>query len=98
MDTIDIPLRAGRDPAALPALVERAVAEAGLASRRLELRGHLGATHWHIRRPGARGTLELTYWPSENRLWFAVHTNRRAERIAPAIDQLTARMMQVGIS
>ena len=98
MDTIDIPLRAGHDPAMLPALIECAVAEAGLLSSRLDLRGYPGATHWHIRRPGAKGTLELTYWPSQGRLWFATHANRRAEWIEPALDQLAARMMQLGRS
>jgi hypothetical protein len=98
LDTIDIPLRAGRDPATLPALIERALAEAGLLSSRLELRGYPGATHWHIRRLGASGTLELTYWPSLDRLWFAIHANRRAEWIAPAVDELTARMMQLELS
>jgi hypothetical protein len=78
----------------LPALIERAVADAGLLASRLELRGYPGATHWHIKRPGAKGTLELTYWPGQGRLWFAVHANRRAEWIATAIGELTARMMQ----
>jgi hypothetical protein len=61
-------------------------------AERPELRSYPGATHWHIRWPGARGTLELTYWPRAGRLWFAVHANRRAEWIAPAIDDLMARM------
>jgi len=92
MDTTDIPLRAGHDPATLPALIERAVTDAGLLSSRLELRGYPGATHWHIKCPGTKGTLELTYWPNQGRLWFAVHANRRAAWIATAIDLLAARI------
>jgi hypothetical protein len=95
MDTIEIALHAGHDPTTLPALIERVIAEAGLLADRRVLRSHPGATHWHIRRPCAKGTLELTYWPSAERLWFAVHANRRAEWIAPAIEDLMARMMQV---
>ena len=76
----------------LPALIERSVSDAGLLAERLELRSYPGATHWHIRRPGAKGTLELTYWPRARRLWFAVHANRRADWIAPAIDDLSARI------
>jgi hypothetical protein len=95
MDTIEIALHAGHDPTTLPTLVERAIAEAGLLATRLELRSYPGAIHWHIRRPSAKGTLELTYWPSAERLWFAIHANRRAEWIAPAIEDLMARMMQV---
>ena len=92
METINIPIPANHSPATLPALIERSVSDAGLLATRLELRSYPGATHWHIRRPGAKGTLELTYWPSVGRLWFAVHANRRAAWIAPAIDDLMARM------
>jgi hypothetical protein len=97
MQIVEVSTPRGRAPAALPALVERAVAEVGLASRRLELCGYPGATHWHIRRPGAKGTLELTYCPSQGRLWFAIHANRRADWITSALDELTARMMQADI-
>ena len=97
METVDIPIPANHSPTTLPALIERAVCDAGLLAERRELRGYPGATHWHIRRPGAQGTLELTYWPQAGRLWFAVHANRRAEWIAQAIDDLMARMMQAGI-
>ena len=97
METINIPIPADHSPTTLPALIERSVGDAGLLAARLELRGYPGATHWHIRRPGAKGTLELTYWPDAGRLWFAVHANRRAAWIAPAIDDLTTRMMQAGI-
>jgi hypothetical protein len=95
METVDISIPANHDHTALPALIERIMSDAGLLADRLALRSYPGATHWHIRRPGAKGTLELTYWPHAGRLWFAVHANRRAEWIAPAIDELTARMMQV---
>src|SRR5205085_6947018 len=97
MDTIDIPLRTGHDSAIQLALIEQSVSEAGLLAERRELRSYPGATHWHIRRPDAKGTLELTYWPRAGRLWFAVHANRRAEWIAPAIGELTARMIQTGV-
>jgi hypothetical protein len=96
METIQIPIPANHSSTTLLALIERSVSDAGLLAARLELRSYPGATHWHIRRPGAKGTLELTYWPQAYRLWFAVHANRSAEWIAPAINDLMARMMQVG--
>ena len=92
MQTIEVPAPLGYDPATLLALIERSVSDAGLLAERLELRSYPGATHWHIRRPGAKGTLELTYWPRTGRLWFAVHANRRAEWIALAIEELRARI------
>ena len=79
MHTIEIALTANRNLAALLALIEHAITEAGLLGDRRELRSYPRATHWHIRRPGTQGTLELTYWPRAERLWFAVHANRRAE-------------------
>jgi hypothetical protein len=96
METIQIPIPANHSSTTLLALIERSVSNAGLLAARLELRSYPGATHWHLRRPGAKGTLELTYWPRTGRLWFSIHANRRAEWIAPAIDDLVARMRQVG--
>jgi hypothetical protein len=94
MDTFDVKLSQNHDSAALPALIERAVAEAGFQISQFELRGYPGAAHWHLRRRGVKGTLELTYWPRAGRLWFAVHTNRRADWIMPAIDDLTSRIQE----
>ncbi|MEP7189028.1 MAG: hypothetical protein ABI901_07565 [Roseiflexaceae bacterium] len=95
MQTLDIPLPSDHSQLALPALIERTIAEAGLLAERHALRSYPGATHWHIRRLGTNGTLELTYWPTQSRLWFAIHANRRAEWIAPVRDDLMARIMQV---
>jgi hypothetical protein len=97
METIDISLPSNHSRIAMLALIKHAIADAGLLSDRLELHSYPGSTHWHIRRPGAKGTLELTYWPQAGRLWFTVHANRRADWIAPAINDLMARMMQSGI-
>jgi hypothetical protein len=94
MEVFEITLPASRDPAALIGLIERAAGEAGLIAERRTLRSYLGSTHWHLRHPGAKGTLELTYWPQRGRLWFAVHANRRAEWIAPAIERVRARIEQ----
>ncbi|MEO7909667.1 MAG: hypothetical protein ABIV47_08470 [Roseiflexaceae bacterium] len=94
MQTINIPLPANHSQLAMLALIEHAIIDAGLLTERLELRSYPGATHWHIRRLGTKGTLELTYWPTKSRLWFAIHANRRAEWISPTLDDLMARMMQ----
>src|SRR5262245_329279 len=97
MQTFEVPLSPDADQASISARIERLVADSGLLSSRLELRGYPGATHWHIKRHDAKGTLELTYWPRRGRLWFAIHANRRADWIAAAIDDLTARIMRAGI-
>jgi len=53
-----------------------------------ELRKHPGSTHWHYKRPKQSGTLEITVWPSERRVWITVQDGRRAEwieEIMPAL-------------
>ena len=95
MVTIEIGISTIHDPAALIARIEHAASAEGLdIGERMTLRSCPGSIHWHLRRPGVKGVLELTYWPSQSRLWFAVHTNRRADWIAPSIERLRARFQQ----
>ena len=39
-----------------------------------ELAGRAGSRHWHLRRPGRPGTLELNEW--QGRVWVKVHPLR----------------------
>jgi hypothetical protein len=95
MDIFEIALPATQDPAALIVRIERAVAEAGLEiGQRMTLHTYPGSIHWHLRHAGAKGVLELTYWPSRRRLWLAVHANRQASWIARAIERLRATIEQ----
>jgi hypothetical protein len=95
MEVFEITPPTNQDSAALSALIEHAASEAGLiVGLYTTLRAYPGSTHWHFKQPGARGVLELTYWPRQGRLWFAVHANRRAAWIAPAIERLRARIEQ----
>ncbi len=67
----------------LAPVIELAVAHFGLQIR---LRGTLstypGSQHWHVHKPGERGTLEVTLWPAGKRVWFSVQVRRRAGWIA----------------
>jgi hypothetical protein len=61
--------------------VEAAVAAASAASSlRIATAGSLkqfpGCSHWHLKRAGATGTLEVTWWPSRGRMWVSYHSNR----------------------
>jgi hypothetical protein len=95
MDTIEITILATHDPTALIARIERAAAAENLEiGERMTLRTCPGSIHWHLRRPGVKGVLELTYWPSQGRLWFTVHANRQADWIAPSIERLRASLQQ----
>jgi hypothetical protein len=44
-----------------------------------------GCVHWHFQKPRVSGTLEVTSWPSENRLWISVQQGRRAEWLEEAV-------------
>jgi len=35
-----------------------------------------GCIHWHLKRDGQRGTLEITVWVSARRIWFSIQTGR----------------------
>ncbi len=60
-----------------PVTVRQAVAEFGLfIASEGTLRSYPGSTHWHLRKPGVSGTLEVTWHPTANRLWVAYHDNR----------------------
>jgi hypothetical protein len=37
-----------------------------------------GSIHWHLKKGRERGTLEVTLWPSQNRLWFSMQDGRSA--------------------
>lgn len=46
--------------------------------------------HWHYRKDSSRqkGTLEITWWEVENRLWFKVAKGRTGEWIDEALEKL----------
>lgn len=44
--------------------------------------------HWHWMKQGNTGTLELTFWPSQSRLWFHVQSGRRADWITAILPLL----------
>ena len=59
--------------------VARAVQGAGLHIKTTgTLASYPGSLHWHIVKPGATGTLELTYWPAPKSLWFKVQAGRQS--------------------
>ncbi len=62
------------------------------------LKAHPGSLHWHFRSGSGAGTLEATFWPSENRLWLSVQSrrdaawvNRALRNMKRALDGMLAR-------
>lgn len=47
-----------------------------------------GSIHWHYKQPKQKGTLELTLFPLERRLWAKVQEGRKA----PWIDEELPRL------
>ena len=47
-----------------------------------------GSIHWHFKQGKQSGTLEITWWESEHRLWFKVASGRTSEWILKSIPQL----------
>jgi hypothetical protein len=74
-------------------IVENGCTGCGL---RMTLKGTLaqypGSIHWHWKKGGQPGVLELTAWPGKRRLWFTVHENRRGAWIEAAVAQLKSQL------
>jgi hypothetical protein len=51
-----------------------------------------GSIHWHLKKGRERGTLEVTLWPSQNKLWFSMQDGRSADWVMPAAHQLKAQL------
>jgi len=72
-------------------LFEAECAKLGLRAHRGTLAKYEESVHWHITRPGTKGTLEATWWPTNHAFWLEVRTNRRADWMPPIIEALKAR-------
>ena len=86
------------DNASMPsaARIERAIDRCGLGvSMRGTLAKYPGCAHWHLKKGRERGTLEVTLWPSERRLWLSVQSGRTAPWIDEAIKQLKAALAEL---
>jgi hypothetical protein len=59
-----------------------------LVTLRAELKSFPGSTHWHLKQGRHPGTLEITWWPKERKLWIKV----QAGRTATWIDELAPRL------
>ena len=92
MKEIEIVVHKGM-PVPTPAKIDAAVKRCGLVvSMRGSLAKYPGCIHWHLKRGRERGTLEVTIWPAEGRLWLSVQEGRKANWISGAIEQLKAAL------
>ena len=52
------------------------------------LASYPGCVHWHFKMSKQKGTLEITWWEDENRLWFKVAKGRTGAWIDEALPKL----------
>jgi hypothetical protein len=51
-----------------------------------------GSIHWHLKKGRERGTLEITLWPSQNKLWFSMQDGRKGDWVLDAAHQLKEQL------
>jgi hypothetical protein len=90
---LDVHLPQDIDAAGVPPLIEQACArEELIAAMRGTLATYPGCIHWHFKRAGERGTLEVTWWPKNRKLWFKVADGREGSWIRGAMERLRDRL------
>lgn len=89
MREIEIHLPKGTSEQEVANAVDAACREAGLTTvSKGSLVKFPGCKHWHFKLGEQPGTLELTYWPKEQRLWFSLRANRYAHWMVAAVPKL----------
>ncbi len=61
-------------------------------SMRTSLAKHPGCTHWHVKSGSSSGTLEITLWPAQGRLWVSMRANRMADWMSSVPADLTSEL------
>lgn len=51
-----------------------------------------GSIHWHFKKPGERGVLEITSCPREKKLWASIQAGRRANWIEPSLMKIKKKI------
>jgi hypothetical protein len=93
MREVEVRVPVGVEGERVVAVVEGCCAAEGLAmSQKGALGRYPGCTHWHYRRPGQSGTLEITWWPQHGRLWFPMRAGRSQEWVETAVLKLKEAM------
>lgn len=79
--------------ASIPLLVEELCDAEGLTcTLRGTLAKYTNCLHWHFKKGKERGTLEITWWEQENRLWFKVAAGRTGAWVGESITRLKTRI------
>src|SRR5687767_12779067 len=89
MQEIEIHLNGFDDQEKLEHIIEEACLAQNLhRTIKGTLHKYPGCVHWHYQKPKKAGTLEITYWPKENRCWFPYRDGRTKSWVVDMIDIL----------
>jgi len=79
MQEIEFKVPKDFDPGRAGQLIESVCAAHGLdIGMKAGLAGLPGSTHWHYKKGREKGTLELTVFPRQRRIWAQVQNGRKA--------------------
>jgi hypothetical protein len=93
MRNIEIRLPSGVSSRRLVRAIDRAIDVAGLTiTLRGSLKAYPGCVHWHLKTGRESGTLEITFWPREQRAWFSIQNGRKARWIGEKMNALGMRI------
>jgi hypothetical protein len=59
------------------------------------LTSYPNSVHWHFKKAKQKGTLEITWWESKNRLWFKVTDGRQAKWIEESMLQIKEELQKL---
>ena len=88
---IEVPLQVPADAKSdsVIRVVEQACNASGLTQTlKGTLASYPGCIHWHFKKDKQKGTLEITWWESENRLWFKIANGRAGKWIDEILPKL----------
>ena len=89
MIEVDLQIPSGVNGEQVVKVVEQVCTANELAwARKGTLASYPGCIHWHFKLGKQKGTLEITWWESEDRLWFKVARGRTGEWINKALPKL----------
>jgi hypothetical protein len=89
MRELDIKLPRNAENMDIISAIDAAARELGLTQvSKGNLGLYPGSTHWHYKLGSQTGTLEITFWPKEQRAWFALRANRYARWMDGLVPQL----------
>ena len=74
-------------------VVEQLCSSNGLTcAQKGTLAGYPGCIHWHFKLGKQKGTLEITWWETKNRLWFKVAKGRTGDWMTESIAALKRKI------